>query len=218
MLKLLKKILYLSFRLLYKIILLFYTKKSRQHSKSWLKSYRNYLVSIWYSMKYNLPDCFISYPVNLIYNTQCFKTGKNVFIEKMVVLTAWKSSRGRVDPEVYIGENTYLGDFFRLSCVNKIHIGDNVLIGRLVSIWDNNHGNTDLKNLKKPPLKRNVYSKGPVIIGNNVWIGDKASIMPGVTIGEGAVIGSNAVVTKDIPPYSVAAGVPARIIKTHQNG
>lgn len=58
-----------------------------------------------------------------------------------------------------------------------------------------------------------IYSKGAIVIGDNVWIGEKAAILAGVTIGEGAIIGANAVVTKNIPPYSIAAGIPARIIK-----
>lgn len=64
------------------------------------------------------------------------------------------------------------------------------------------------------PNKRPLYCKGPVIIGNNVWIGEKASIMPGVTIGDGVIIAANSVVTKDIPSYSLAAGIPAKIIKS----
>lgn len=58
-----------------------------------------------------------------------------------------------------------------------------------------------------------VTSKGPVIIGSNVWFGDKATILPNVTIGDGAVIAANSVVTKDVPAYSVVAGNPAKIIK-----
>ena len=64
-----------------------------------------------------------------------------------------------------------------------------------------------------PPRSRTIYSKGPVIIGENVWIGENVCILPGVTIGKGTVIGAGAVVTKDIPPFSVAGGNPARIIK-----
>ena len=60
---------------------------------------------------------------------------------------------------------------------------------------------------------RPVVSKGSVIIGNNVWIGDKATILPNVTIGDGAVIAANSVVTKDVPAYSVVAGNPAKVIK-----
>lgn len=64
-----------------------------------------------------------------------------------------------------------------------------------------------------PPTQRPVYSKGPVIIGNNVWIGDKATILPNVSIGNGAIIAANSVVTKDVPEYCIVAGNPAKIIK-----
>ena len=60
---------------------------------------------------------------------------------------------------------------------------------------------------------RLVVSKGSVIIGNNVWIGDKATILPNVTIADGAVIAANSVVTKDVPAYSVVAGNPAKVVK-----
>ena len=59
-----------------------------------------------------------------------------------------------------------------------------------------------------------MYSKGPVIIQDNVWIGEKATILPGVTIGEGAIIGANSVVTKDVPAKSLVVGCPAKIVKT----
>ena len=66
-------------------------------------------------------------------------------------------------------------------------------------------------------MKRKVVSKGAVVIDDNVWIGDKVSIMPGVHIGEGSIIAANAVVTKNIPPYSIAAGVPAKVIRIVNN-
>lgn len=81
------------------------------------------------------------------------------------------------------------------------------------AITDNSHGETDYDSLKMLPIKRPITSKGPVIIGNNVWIGDKATILPGVTIGDGSVIAANAVVTKDVPPYSVVGGNPAIVLK-----
>ena len=58
-----------------------------------------------------------------------------------------------------------------------------------------------------------LYRKGPVVIEDNVWIGEKASIMPGVHIGKGAIIAANSVVTHDVPAYAVVAGVPAKIVK-----
>jgi acetyltransferase-like isoleucine patch superfamily enzyme len=63
------------------------------------------------------------------------------------------------------------------------------------------------------PSERDLYSKGSVTIEDNVWIGDKVTILPNVRIGEGSVIGANSVVTKDIPPFCVAAGNPAKIIR-----
>lgn len=86
------------------------------------------------------------------------------------------------------------------------------MTGKWVTISDNNHGLTDSKSLQIPPLKRTVVSKGPVIIKENVWIGDKATVLAGVTIGQGAIVAANAVVTKDVPPYSIVAGAPAKIL------
>ena len=63
-------------------------------------------------------------------------------------------------------------------------------------------------------MKRELVSKGPIVIGDNVWIGDKVTILSGVTIGSHAVIAANAVVTKDVPAYSVVAGNPGKIMKT----
>ena len=88
-----------------------------------------------------------------------------------------------------------------------------MLTGKWVSITDNSHGEPDKDTLGMRPQQRPITSKGPVVIGNNVWIGDKATILPGVTIGDGAVIAANAVVTKDVPAYSVVGGNPAKVIK-----
>ena len=168
--------------------------------------------------KYNLKKIEFNTPVNILLNLQYFKIGEGTCFGKYVVLTAWDKhgENETYSPEVIIGKDCNFGDYLHLTCINKIIIGDNVLTGRWVTISDNGHGETDLEKLKIPPLKRHLNTKGPVVIGKNVWIGDKATILSGVTIGEGAVIAANSVVTKDVPPYSVAAGVPARIIKQVQ--
>ena len=67
--------------------------------------------------------------------------------------------------------------------------------------------------MEMAPIKRPIYSKGEVIIEDDVWIGDKVSILSGITIGRGAIIGANAVETKDVPSYSIAVGNPIRIIR-----
>lgn len=88
------------------------------------------------------------------------------------------------------------------------------MFGKYVTVTDNSHGHNDsLEELDTAPLLRPVYSKGPVIIEDNVWIGDKAIILPNVTIGKGSIIGAGAVVTKDIPPYCIAVGNPAKVIR-----
>lgn len=130
----------------------------------------------------------------------------NCYINGMAVIQ-------ELTPELVIGKNCCFGAFNHITCTNKVTIGDNCLTGKWVTITDNSHGETNDNCLKIPPIKRPIYSKGVVMIGNNVWIGDKATILPGVTIGDGAVIAANAVVTKDVPAYCVAAGNPSRIIK-----
>lgn len=90
-----------------------------------------------------------------------------------------------------------------------------MLTGKWVTIVDNDHGLTDRTTLDQPPLERELVSKGEIKIGDNVWIGDKATILSGVTIGENSVIAANSVVTRDVPSYCVAAGNPCRVVKRH---
>ena len=117
-------------------------------------------------------------------------------------------------PRLEIGDNVSVGEYTHITCANKVTIGDGVLTGRFVLITDNSHGKSTKNVANTAPLAREIHSNGPVHIGENVWIGDKVTILPNVTIGKGCIIAANAVVTKDIPEYSVAAGVPAKVIKT----
>lgn len=86
-------------------------------------------------------------------------------------------------------------------------------MGSNILITDHQHGFVNKDDFETPLVKRKLYSLGPVIIEDNVWIGENVSIMPNVTIGRGCIIGANAVVTKSFPAYSVIGGIPARIIK-----
>ena len=132
---------------------------------------------------------------------------------KNCVLTAWDNYRGvEFKPSIRIGRNCNFGEYNHITSINEITIGDNLLTGRWVTISDNSHGQTDFVSLQLPPIERDLYSKGAIHIGCNVWIGDKATILAGVSIGDGAVVGSNTVVTKDIPAYRVAVGNPMRIL------
>lgn len=116
-------------------------------------------------------------------------------------------------PRIIIGNNVSINPDCHIGAVNLVELQDGVLLASRVFITDHFHGDTSLNSLKIPPQERVLVSKGPVIIKKNAWLGEGVSVMPGVTIGENAIIGANSVVTKDIPNNAVAAGVPARVIK-----
>ncbi len=120
-------------------------------------------------------------------------------------------------PEIIIGDKVSINYDVHIACVDRVEIGAGTLLGSKVFITDHFHGDTSFQSMSIPPSERILTTKGPVIIGRNVWIGEGVAIMPGVTIGDNAIIGANAVVTKDVPAYSIAAGVPARILKQHDN-
>lgn len=116
-------------------------------------------------------------------------------------------------PDITIGDNVHVGSDCHFGCINKLSIGHNVLIASKVYISDHSHGEILAEELKIPPNSRLLFSKGPVIIENNVWIGEGVCVLPNVRIGENSIVGANAVVTKDVPKNCVVAGVPAKVIK-----
>lgn len=119
---------------------------------------------------------------------------------------------------IIIGKDVQINDFVHIVAKEQVKIGSNVLIASKVFISDLQHGSykgdQHDSNPLVPPSKRQLVSS-PVEIGDNVWIGEFVSIMPGCVIGEGSIIGSNSVVTKSIPAYSIAVGVPAKVIKVY---
>lgn len=111
---------------------------------------------------------------------------------------------------ISIGDNFVLNGYSRIIAHEQIEIGNNVVIARHVTILDHDHA---YKKGADGNIAFDGYSTAPIKIGNNVWLGDKVSILKGVTIGNNVIIGANAVVTKDIPANSIAAGIPAKVIK-----
>lgn len=140
--------------------------------------------------------------------------GNGSYIGHSVQLTAWDKFQDQIfTPSISLGNNSSIGDNSHITAINRIVIGNNVRMGKRILITDNAHGASDPNLLEIAPNKRPLYSKGPVVIEDNVWIGEKSTILPGVKIGYGAIIGANSVVTKDIPPYALVGGNPAKIIK-----
>jgi len=140
--------------------------------------------------------------------------GKWTDLGRGLQLTAWEQHGNEVyQPQILIGNYCTIRENAHISAIDCIVIGDHLLTGTNIFITDNAHGLSSRQQMELPPVKRPLVSKGPVIIGNNVWLGNNVCVMPGVTVGDGAVIGANSVVTHDIPAYTLAAGVPAKVIK-----
>lgn len=114
------------------------------------------------------------------------------------------------------GKNVQINDYVHISAMCSIVIGDGVLMAGKIYISDNSHGfykeGFSQSSPEEKPIER-AYFMAPVSIGDNVWIGEGVVVMPGVTIGKACIVGANSVVTKSIPPYSMAVGNPARVIK-----
>ena len=127
--------------------------------------------------------------------------GKKVNIEHNAIFS----------PKVSLGD--YSGIGVNAKIYGRCTIGDYVMMGEDCTIITRNHkfDRTDV-----PMMEQGFEEEKPVCIGNDVWIGDRVMIMPGVHIGDGCVIGAGSVVTRDIPPYSVAAGVPAKVIRSRK--
>lgn len=119
--------------------------------------------------------------------------------------------------QIKIGNNVIMNDNVHIGALHLITIGNNVLIGSKVLITDHYHGFYSGRNQSSPLIPPNQRMLGglPVIIEDDVWIGEFVSVLPGVTIGKGCIIGTQSVVNKSIPAYSMAVGSPAKIIKQY---
>jgi maltose O-acetyltransferase len=133
------------------------------------------------------------------------KTGRNINIETGAFFGTGET--------ISIGDNSGIGKNAYISNIGgggELSIGDNVMMGPEVVILTKEHNYQDIS----IPMNLQGSISSKVIIEDDVWIGIRAIILPGVTVGRGSIVGAGAVVTKDIPPYSIVGGVPARIIKS----
>lgn len=126
-----------------------------------------------------------------------------------------------IDAEIRIGKNFQMNDLCHIAALQSVVIGDNVLVASKVFISDLNHGRYSGPEAHDhpdtPPADRKSYAR-PVVIEDNVWIGDGVCILAGARIGRGSIIGANSVVTGIIPPDSIALGIPAKVKKTFNRG
>lgn len=138
-------------------------------------------------------------------------TGYNCRIEAF-------GDRKCADKKIVFGDDCHIGDYVHIAAAERVEIGDECLFASRIFISDLDHGRYDEVPTSCPPILNpndRELNTAPVSIGKKVWIGEGVCILKGVTVGDGCIIGANSVVTKNIPAGSIAAGVPARVIKVY---
>ena len=191
-----------------------------------VKGYRDKIYTVWIQNFLGKvgEKSSIHYPCSLQGGgAKNISIGDNTCIQSHSILGCWERYKvlnfdgtqyeQRFEPKIIIGSHCSIGEYAQITTIKSITIGDGLLTGRYVYIGDNSHGGLSWEEGDIPPIMRKLKTKGEVKIGNNVWIGDKATILGGVTIGDNVIVGANSVVTRDVPNNCVVAGIPATIIK-----
>lgn len=154
-----------------------------------------------------------------VLNPKYFTIGDYCYFGPNCRIEAWDEYKNDIfQPEIVIGEDVRINSSCHIGAINRIVIGNKCLLGSHVMIIDHSHGKNDVKELAVHPSERNLYSKGEIVIGDFCWICENVVVLPDVHIGNGCVIGANAVVTKDFPANSVIAGNPAQVVKVISQG
>jgi acetyltransferase-like isoleucine patch superfamily enzyme len=157
--------------------------------------------------------CLIRKTVKIHHDQNCeLLVGQQVIIEHGTILSIFndplgngKSSSLRIGTKTYIGENCNIR-----ACGGEIKIGDQCLIGHEVSMIASNHSRKDAqKNIMETPWDK---TKTGICIGHNVWIGCKSVLLPGIRLGDGAVVAAGSVVTKDVKKGETVGGIPAKAL------
>lgn len=146
-------------------------------------------------------------------STKGIHLGHRVTIGKHAIIRPSNIYGGAIGEGLKMGNNSNIGPFAYIGCSGYIEIGDNVMISPRVSIYAENHDFDDPNII----MKEQGVTKQFVKIEDDCWIAANSIILAGVTIGKGSIIAAGSVVTKDIPPYSIAAGVPAVVIKSRKS-
>jgi acetyltransferase-like isoleucine patch superfamily enzyme len=150
------------------------------------------------------------YPLGL----DCVTLGSNSSINRHTRLLALKRYRSQIfRPAIYIGNNVSIGFGCTLSCINRIHVCDDVTIGDKVYIADSHHEFIDIT----VGIREQHLRPGDIFIGQGAWLGYGAFLAGNIVIGEHAVVGANSVVTRSVEPYTVVAGSPAKPIRRYNS-
>lgn len=177
------------------------------------KAYKyQYIISEKKKFAYIGQNVTFGFPNRAITGHEFISIEDNVTLNSGLWLSIFKTAEFE-NPYIKIGKNVCVNYNCQITGINGIVFGKNVLIGSNTVITDHLHGQALSSDLNIPPVERKLYSKGPVLIGDNVWIGANVTILSGVTIGDNCIIGANSVVTKSFQPNSIIGGNPARVIR-----
>ena len=153
---------------------------------------------------------YIATPL-LISHPEKISLGRNVSISKNIRMELYKDDTGNF-PKIIIGDGCDIVYNVTILAAANVTIGKNVLIASNVLITSESHGINP--ELPEKYIDQELIATS-ITINDNVWIGEKSIILPGVTIGKGSVVGAGSVVTKNVPAYSIAVGNPAKVIKVY---
>lgn len=170
------------------------------------RTYRRFKAEVFslFCMIFYFKKRVLFYTPIIIINPSKFSFGMNFRILERGRLEAYaKHNSNNFSPKVKFGDNVSINYDFHLGCINEISIGNNVLIASNVTIIDHNHGDTDYNSLQRPPSERELISKGPIIIEDNVWICQNAIILPNTSIGKNSIISAGSIVKGNIPSNSI---------------
>ena len=175
--------------------------------KSWIYKVfavcRYFVIKVYYRGKFQCPNLSM---IGKNCGIHIFQKGEIICKERIIVDDhVMLFAKGKL----HIGERFGINQYSRIVAHEKIEIGDNVTIGQMVSILDHDHRYEK----RAGQLTLDGYTTSPIKLGNNIWIGDKCTILKGVTIGDNVVVGANTLVHKDVPSNVVIGGTPFKILK-----
>lgn len=168
-----------------------------------------------YKFRFNESGLFYIRSNSFIMGFKMISLGKNFAANRYLRIEAMGD---KTKIKLKIGDFVSVGENVHIAANNYVEIHNNVLIGSRVLITDHNHGSYSGEFQSSPleaPSKRVLLSSGPVIIHENVWLGDGVVILPNVEIGFGTIVASNSVVTKSLPRYCIGGGIPCRVLKIY---
>lgn len=149
---------------------------------------------------------------NWVVNPSAIEIGQRVSIWRHARIEAICSKNNAGITRLKIGDGTAIQPYVHIGAAHQVTLGKHVMIASSVYITDHDH---DLSDPMDPPSINSRLLTSPVHIGDYTWLGEKVMVLKGVTIGERSVIGAGSVVTRDIPPLSIAIGSPAKVIRRY---